>query len=228
MKHAGKARKAALKLILISLLLVAVLLAVGLFAAFFGGMMVAITPMLVALWFIFALFTLFFFRDPTPHVPPGTNLVLSPAHGRIDVIDRTNEPLVIGGECQRISMFLSVMDVHVQNAPVSGKIGFYKYTTGQFLNALKTESAVHNENLLLGFELKEAPGRKIAVRVIAGVLARRIVPFVELGDEVERGDRVGLVQFGSRAEVYFPLDFKLKVQLGEHVTGGESVLAVFE
>ena len=166
MKHAGKARKAALKLILISLLLVAVLLAVGLFAAFFGGMMVAITPMLVALWFIFALFTLFFFRDPTPHVPPGTNLVLSPAHGRIDVIDRTNEPLVIGGECQRISMFLSVMDVHVQNAPVSGKIGFYKYTTGQFLNALKTESAVHNENLLLGFELKEAPGRKIAVRVI--------------------------------------------------------------
>jgi phosphatidylserine decarboxylase len=227
MKHAGRARKAAFKLILISLLLVAVLLAVGLFAAFFGSMMVAITPMFVALWFLFALFTLYFFRDPTPRVPPGPNLILSPGHGKIDVIDQTTEPLFMGGECQRISMFLSVMDVHVQNAPLSGKVAFFKYTIGQFLNALKTESAIHNENVLLGFEPRDNPRRKIAVRVIAGVLARRIVPYVQLGDQVERGERIGLVQFGSRADVYLPLDCKLKVKLGDHVTGGESVLAEF-
>ena len=82
--------------------------------------------------------------------------------------------------------------------------------------------------MLLGFEPKEAPGRKIGVRVIAGVLARRIVPYVEPGDEVERGDRIGLVQFGSRADIYLPLDCKLKVQLGDHVTGGETILADFE
>jgi len=228
MKHAGKARKAAFKLILISLLLVAVILAVGLFAAFFGSMMVAITPMLVALWFLFALFTLFFFRDPDASVPAGTDMILSPAHGRIDVIERIREPLFMAGECQRISMFLSVMDVHVQNAPVSGRIAFFKYTTGQFLNALKTESAIHNENVLLGFEPRERPACKIAVRVIAGVLARRIVPYVELGDEVERGERIGLVQFGSRADVYLPLACKLAVQLGDHVAGGETVLARFE
>jgi phosphatidylserine decarboxylase len=190
--------------------------------------MVVISPILIAVWVVFALFTLYFFRDPNARVPAETNVVLSPAHGKVDVIDKTSEPLFMGGECQRISMFLSVMDVHVQNAPIGARIALYKYTMGQFLNALKTESAQHNENLLLGFEPREPGGRKIAVRVVAGVLARRIVPFVELGEEVDRGDRISLVQFGSRAEIYLPLDVKIKVELGAHVTGGESVLAVFE
>ena len=228
MKHSGKARKAAFKLIVISLIAVLVILTVGVFATFLGGVIVVITPGLVVLWILFAGFTLYFFRDPTPRVPAGDNLVLSPAHGKVDVIDTTTEPEFMGGDCQRISMFLSVMDVHVQNAPVSGTVAFLKYSLGQFLNAMKTESAVYNENVLLGFETTVPSRQKIGVRLIAGAVARRIVPYVQAGEQVTRGDRISLIQFGSRADVYLPAQAKIRVKLGDHVVGGETVLAGFE
>jgi phosphatidylserine decarboxylase len=180
------------------------------------------------LWVAFSVFTLYFFRDPNPRVPPGAEVVVSPGHGKIDVIDKTIEPLFMGGECQRVSMFLSVFNVHVQNAPVTGKVAFLKYTMGQFLNALKTESATHNENVLLGFDASEPANRKVGVRLIAGVIARRIVPFVKQGDEVKRGERISLIQFGSRADVYLPASAKIMVKLGDRVVGGQTVLAVFE
>ncbi len=225
MKHAGKARKAAFKLILISLVLVAIVLAMGVFAAFIGAFIVAVTPFLVALWVAFALFTVFFFRDPNARVPATANVVVSPAHAKVDVIDTVNEPLFMGGECRRISMFLSVFDVHVQNAPIGGKVALYKYTTGQFLNALRTESATHNENALMGFIANDPAGVKIGVRLVAGVLARRIVPFIEQGDEVSRGDRVSLIQFGSRADVYLPMNATINVKIGDKLVGGETVIA---
>src|SRR2546422_678696 len=137
MKHSGKARRAAFKLILFSLILVGLILAFGIFATVIGTFIVAIIPILVAIWVLFALFTLYFFRDPTPHVPVGANLVVSPAHAKVDVIDTTTEPEFMGGECRRISMFLSVMNVHVQNAPVGGKVVFLKYTQGEFMNAIR-------------------------------------------------------------------------------------------
>jgi phosphatidylserine decarboxylase len=189
---------------------------------------VAITPVVIGIWVLFALFTLYFFRDPTPRLPAGANLVLAPAHGKVDLIGTTTEPEFMGGDCRRVSIFLSVIDVHVQNAPVSGKVVWHKYTTGQFLNALKAESAIHNENLLLGFEATEPRGQKVGVRLIAGVIARRIVSFVQQGDEVARGDRIGLIQFGSRVDVYLPRDAKIKVKLDDHVVAGETVLAAFE
>jgi phosphatidylserine decarboxylase len=116
----------------------------------------------------------------------------------------------------------------VQNAPVSGKVAWFKYTTGQFLNALKAESAIYNENVLLGFEANEPRGQKVGVRLIAGVIARRIVPFVQQGDEVVRGDRIGLIQFGSRADVYLPRNARIMVKVDDRVVAGETVLAVFE
>ena len=134
----------------------------------------------------------------------------------------------MGGECQRVSIFLSVIDVHTQNAPVAGKVAWLKYTTGQFLNALKAESALYNENVLLGFEASEPRGQKVGVRLIAGVIARRIVPFVQQGEEVARGERISLIQFGSRADVYLPRAAKIQVKLGDRVVGGETVLATFE
>jgi len=229
MKYSGRARKAAFKLILLSLVAGVVVWAI----AFLGSVIAAVlatvaVPVLLVTWLLFTVFTLYFFRDPNPRVPVGANLVLSPAHGKVDVIDRTTEPQFMGGECQRVSIFLSVFNVHVQNAPVGGKVGFLKYTMGQFLNAMRTESATHNENVLLGFEVSEPKGQRIGVRLIAGVIARRIVPFVQLGDEVARGERISLIQFGSRADVYLPAGAKIKVQLGEHVVGGQTVLAVFE
>jgi phosphatidylserine decarboxylase len=232
MKHSGKARKSAFKLILVSLIVLAVVWAVGAFTgtlvAIITAVALAITPVMIVIWVLFALFTLYFFRDPNAKVPAGANLVLAPAHGKVDVIGTTTEPDFMGGECQRISIFLSVIDVHVQNAPVSGKVSWLKYTTGQFLNALKAESAIYNENVLLGFSASEPAGQKVGVRLIAGVIARRIVPFVQQGDEVARGDRISLIQFGSRADVYLPLNAKIKVKLNDRVVGGETVLAVFE
>src|SRR5579859_2288122 len=226
MKHSGKARKAAFKIILFTLIAAGVLWAVVFLTTLVGVVAVAALPIvLLVLWVLFAVFTLYFFRDPTPSVPVGADLVVSPAHGKVDVIDTTNEPQFMGGECHRISIFLSVFDVHVQNAPISGKVAFYKYSTGQFLNALRTECAECNENLLLGFEPTEPRGAKVGIRLLAGAIAKRIVPFVQQGEEVPRGDRICLIQFGSRAEVYLPLSAKVKVKLGDHVTGGETVVA---
>jgi phosphatidylserine decarboxylase len=229
MKHSGKARKAAFKLILITLVAGAVLWGVVAFAAVVGTIVSAVAlPVLVILWIVFSIFTLYFFRDPNPRVPTGANLIISPAHAKVDVIDTTTEPTFLGGECKRISMFLSVFDVHVQNAPAAGKVALVRYSVGQFLNALRTESATYNENVLLGFELDQPPGQKIAVRLIAGVIARRIVPFVAAGDPVKCGDRISLIQFGSRADVYLPLSAKIQVKLGDKVVGGQTVIASLE
>ncbi len=229
MKHSGKARRAAFKIILLSLIAGFVLWAV----MWVGSLITAIlstiaVPMLLLLWILFSLFTVYFFRDPNPTVPAGKNLVVSPGHGKVDVIDTTTEPLFMGGECRRISIFLSVFDVHIQNAPVTGKVAFFKYTIGQFLNALKTESALYNENVLLGFETQDPAPRKVGVRLIAGVIARRIVPFISQGEEVNRGERISLIQFGSRADIYLPLNAQVRVKLGDHVVGGETIVAVLE
>ena len=217
---------------MLSLVAVVVVWAIGFLVTVMGislmAILVVIAPMLVVVWVLFAAFTVFFFRDPTPRVPAGANLVLSPAHAKVDVIDRTTEPEFMGGECQRVSMFLSVLDVHVQNAPVGGTVALVKYTMGQFINALKSESATHNENVLLGFAASEPRGQKVAVRLIAGAIARRIVTFVQPGDEVARGERISLIQFGSRADVYLPANARITVRLNEHLVGGETVLAIFE
>ena len=228
MKHSGKARKAAFRMILATFIIVAVLVALGAFAAFFGTVLVAITPFMVGLWIVFAVFTLYFFRDPNARVPGQTNAILSPAHGTVDVIDTTNEPLFMGGECRRISIFLSVMNVHVQNAPISGRVAFYKYKNGQFLNALRTECIEANENLLLGFEPSKPGMPRLAIRLIAGAIARRIVPFAQQGDEVVAGERISLIQFGSRVDIYLPIDTEVKVKIGDKVVGGETVVAVLK
>jgi phosphatidylserine decarboxylase len=228
MKHSGKARQAAFRLIFWTLVALIALFVGGIVATFLFWVLTTLSIFLVGLWVLFVLFTLYFFRDPNPRVPTGANLVVSPAHGKIDIIDQINEPLFMGGQCQRVSIFLSVIDIHVQNAPVSGKVAFYKYNTGQFLSALKTESAEQNENLLLGIESSEQPGTKIGVRLIAGVLARRIVPFVNVGEQIVRGERISLIQFGSRTDLYLPLTAKLKIKMGDHVVGGETVMATFD
>ena len=229
MKYSGRARKAAFKLILITLIAGAVLWGLLWLGSVVTAFLLTIAvPVLVGIWVVFCIFTLYFFRDPNPTVPSGDNLVLAPGHGKIDVVDKTNEAEVMGGECHRISIFLSVIDVHVQNAPVTGKVTFYKYTVGQFMNAVRSECALHNENVLLGFDATEPRGLKMGVRLIAGVIARRIVPFIKLGDEVVKGERISLIQFGSRADIYLPLNANIKVKVGDRAVGGETVLATYE
>ena len=151
MKHAGKAQQAALRLILLSLGALVVLLAVGLLAKVIGAFVLAMASTLVTLWVLFTLFTLYFFRDPEPHAPTDRAAIVSPAHGTVDVVDETTEPEVMGGSCKRVSIFLNVFDVHVQRAPVTGKIIFQKHTDGQFLSATRSDCGGYNENVLLGF-----------------------------------------------------------------------------
>lgn len=228
MKHSGRARKSALKLIFWTLVALGAVFVMGPLAIALGIVISSLTVFMIVVWVLFAAFTLYFFRDPNPRVPNEPNIIVSPAHGKVDAIDEINEPQFMGGPCKRISTFLSVVDVHVQNAPVSGKVIFYKYTVGEFLNALKAESAVHNENALIGFDAAERPGTKIGTRLIAGVIARRIVPFVNAGDEALRGERISLIQFGSRVDLYLPLSAKIKIKLGDRVVGGETIMATFE
>ena len=228
MKHSGKARKAAFKMLMITLALVVLLPVLGVLGTLIGSAMVAVSVFIFAVWLVFALFTLYFFRDPNARVPAGAGLVVSPGHGKVDVVDTLTEPQFIGGDCQRISMFLSVVDVHVQNSPVSGKVTYLKETEGQFLNAMKTECATCNENVYIGFQSTDPQNEKIGIKLIAGVIARRIVPFVQVGDDLARGDRISLIQFGSRVDVYLPHSAKIKVKIGDRVVGGETVLATFE
>jgi phosphatidylserine decarboxylase len=228
MKHSGKARVAAMRLIWLTLVVLLAILLAAIIAKFLSNLVLALSAALIFAWGVFVLFTMYFFRDPEARVPEGKGLVLAPGHGKVDVVDATTEKRFLGGECQRISIFLSVFDVHVQNAPVTGRVAFLKHAPGQYLSALRTDCGLHNENVLIGIEAADPPNEKIGVRLIAGVLARRIIPWVEAGEEIKRGERISLIQFGSRVDVYLSRRAKVRVKVGDRVVGGETVLAVFE
>jgi phosphatidylserine decarboxylase len=234
-KHAGKAAKAGIRILFWTLIFLLALLATGALAIFVSQWIVTISDALVmfsgvlaGVWLLFAAFTLYFFRDPKPVETALKNAVVAPAHGKVDVIDETAEAAFMGGPCRRISIFLSVFDVHVQRAPMAGRLDYIQHKEGKFLSATKTHSAEHNENVLMGFSLRDFPGGKISVRLIAGLLARRIIPWTREGEEVERGERISLIQFGSRCDLYLRLETKLLVNLGDRVKGGETIVASFD
>jgi phosphatidylserine decarboxylase len=184
-----------------------------------------LAALVALLGLVFALFTLWFFRDPNPKVPSEPGVVVAPGHGKLDVIDELEEMTVMGGRCRRLSIFLSVFDIHVQQAPVSGTVTLVKHNPGQFLNALKTESATHNENVLIGLRTTGAGNPMVGVRLLAGLIARRILPWLAPGETVARGERISLIQFGSRVDLYLPLSAEITVQVGQRVRGGETVVA---
>jgi phosphatidylserine decarboxylase len=228
-KHSGKALFAALKMAGWTGAALVALLAAAYLGKVIGAFVLNyLVWVLISLWALFAGFTLYFFRDPDPLVPTGQNLVIAPGHGKVDAIDTITETDFMGGECQRVSIFLSVIDIHVQNAPVTARVAYFKHTPGQYLNALNADSAKFNENVLIGLESSEPAGEKIGVRLIAGLIARRIVPWIQQGDTVQRGERISLIQFGSRVDVYLSRNAKIKVKLGDKVIGGETVLASFD
>lgn len=221
MKHKGKALNAASVILGKGLMLVVLLSGV---TAFFWPKSPGLAALICALGFVFFAFVLWFFRDPDPVAPPDPSLIVAPAHGTVDVIDETTEKEVMGGPCRRISIFLSVFNVHVQQSPVEGSVFYQKHTPGLFLNALKTESAAHNENVLIGFNATKAPGVRIGVRLITGLIARRIIPWTRIGETVAKGERISLIQFGSRVNVYLPLKSEVTVKLGDKVFGGQTVV----
>jgi phosphatidylserine decarboxylase len=228
MKHSGKAFRAGVRLIFWTLILLLAIVAAGVVATFLGGLIASVAAVLIGLWLFFALFTLYFFRDPTPAIPSIANAIVAPAQGKVDLIDETTEPEYMESACQRISIFLSVIDVHVQRAPVTGRVDYLKHQEGKFLSATASDCGKHNENVLIGFESFEYPGTKLSVRLIAGLIARRIVPWVKAGENVERSELISMIQFGSRVDLYLPLSARLHVKLGDKVKVGQTIVASFE
>lgn len=226
--HSGKAQQAAIRLILFTAVAVIGLIALGFIVVWISKFLVTMAEILVGLALLFAAFTLYFFRDPDPIQPSDLAVIVSPAHGTVDLIDETVELEVMGGPCQRISVFLSLLDVHVQNAPVYGSVIYLKHSPGLFVNAAKAESALYNENVLIGFIPVTQPATKVAVRLIAGLLTRRISTWVTTGEVIPRSERIGMIHFGSRVDFFLPLTAKIKVSVGDHVIAGQSVVAKFD
>ena len=227
MKHSGKAFRAAGRIIFWTLVLLLAVILGGVIARFVGGLIIQFAAGIVTLWALFVAFTLYFFRDPNPQTLDIPNAIVSPGHGTVDVVDETTEAAFMGGPCRRISIFLSVIDVHVQKAPVGGKLVYHKHKDGQFLSATRSDCAEFNENVLLGFVPTDYPDQKVGLRLIAGLIARRIIVWAETGETIPRSERISLIQFGSRCDVYLPLSTKVHVKLGDKVKGGETLIASF-
>lgn len=175
---------------------------------------------LAALPVLFALFFMWFFRDPERKIPSGPGEIVSPADGVVTEADWIETS---AGSRLRLSIFLNVFDVHVNRAPVAGTVKCVDYREGSFLNAMKPESVIMNEQTLV---VIDAGGYEVSYKQIAGLLARRIVCSVKVGDRLERGQRVGMIKFGSRTDVLMPADAVPKVKAGTRVRGGSTVLAV--
>jgi phosphatidylserine decarboxylase len=169
----------------------------------------------------FALFVTYFFRDPERSIPEGDGLVLSPGDGRIIVIEDIEDA---GTKLRLVSIFLSVFDVHVNRIPISGRVVDVTHTPGKFHKAFEREAVTENERTQITIEHDRGQMRFAQV---AGILARRVVCDLTGGEEVVSGQRFGLIRFGSRVDLFLDPQIKLRVELGDRVKGGESVIGVY-
>jgi phosphatidylserine decarboxylase len=186
----------------------------------------------VAVWFVsmwlsliflaLFFFTIAFFRDPNRPVPAGPNLVVAPADGRVRDIVELDEKEIFKTKTRRVGIFLSIFDVHTNRAPIDGRIVYRQHHAGLCLDARDPNCSEKNEAMTWGFE---NPRGLIVVRQLTGAIARRIVAWANVGDELKKGERFGMIRFGSRTELYLPLDAEILVKTGDHVSGGSTVIA---
>jgi phosphatidylserine decarboxylase len=176
---------------------------------------------------VLTLWCVFFFRDPIRFTPVGENLIISPADGVVNLIEEDAlPPIELGlkeGKWTKISVFLNVFNVHVNRAPISGKITQVKYQEGKFLSANLEDASTQNERNSAVVETKS--GAKIVFVQVAGLVARRIVSTLQEGQEVEAGDRYGIIRFGSRADIYLPKTTDVKILVGQTMVGVDTVIA---
>jgi len=182
-------------------------------------------PTIGSLLLLLTLAVTAFFRDPERKPPSGKGLIVSPADGKVVSIGKIKETSGVSLPAARISIFLSPLDVHINRAPVDGVVEEIKYQRGKFLAAYKDDASMGNEQNILRFIDDE--GRKLSVVQVAGVVARRIVCWVKAGDALGRGERFGLIMFGSRTDTYLPEGCRIEVVEGQRVKGGETVIARF-
>jgi len=172
---------------------------------------------------VLLVFSIAFFRDPEADVPADVKLIVAPATGNIVEIKTVEESRFLGGEATMVAIFLSVFDVHVQRAPIGGTIKFVQYNRGKFLDARNPDASVKNENRVVGIE--SVDGFRVTVRQISGLIARRIVGWAGPGAAVAKGERLGMIRFGSRVELFLPPDTQIAVKIGDYARGGETIIA---
>jgi phosphatidylserine decarboxylase len=197
-------------------ILAVVLTAIGLWS---GGIWVLV---LSSLGILSLAFTLYFFRDPERITPPGEDLLISPADGKVISINRVFEDKYLKKEVTQVSIFLSPMDVHVNRIPLSGTIEFVRYVPGEYLVAWHEKASELNERSEFG--LLHSTGARMFFRQITGYVARRIVFHIKEGDHVNAGDRFGMMKFGSRMDILVDSDIELMVKPGDVTVGGESII----
>jgi len=178
--------------------------------------LVAFLLMILALW------VAYFFRDHERSGERGGGLVIAPADGKVVMITEVDEPAFLHGKALRISIFMNVFNVHVNRYPISGTVRFVHYNPGKFLNAATDKSSLENEQMSVGIE---SSGLRVLVRQIAGLVARRIVTYGREGDIVEQGERMGIIRFGSRVDVFLPTSSTPAVEVGATTLAGSSVIA---
>ena len=194
------------------LLILAVLALVSLL---FSGWLFLLFVVLIA-------YTFYFFRDPERTVPSEPGAIVAAADGTITDIVEVNEPDLLKTKTRRVGIFLSIFDVHTNRAPIDGRIIYRQHREGLCVDARRADCSEKNEAMTWGFE---NPRATIVVRQLTGAIARRIVAWSDVGDEVGKGDRFGMIRFGSRTEVYLPLAANVLVKVGEHVAGGSTIIA---
>jgi phosphatidylserine decarboxylase len=221
--NSGKANKAAIRLILWSLAALIGLYVAAWVGFHFGAFILAHPSILLVPWAIFIISVLYLSRDPDPVDPSDLNAIVSPAHGKVDVIEDSVENDFMKGACRRISIRVSLFDVQIQNAPVAGTVALLDHR-----RAMRDGGTAGTENLLVGLEVVGRGDTRIGVRLIGGSWGRRIVPWIKTNDVVTRGVRIGMMRPASRVDLYLPSRVKLHVNVGDEVAGGQSVVAKFE
>jgi phosphatidylserine decarboxylase len=180
----------------------------------------AIVPLVLLIWLIS------FFRDPGRQIPGDSRAIVAPADGTVVDVTPLAQYDFIGGPAVRIGIFLSIFNVHINRAPIAGRVVEMHYHPGEFLSATRPESAERNEYMWIGFEQTEPPSRRFAVRQISGMLARRIVCTLGPGQAVTRGEKFGMIKLGSRTELILPADaVEIRVKVGDKLHAGSDVVA---
>jgi phosphatidylserine decarboxylase len=182
-------------------------------------------PVFVVISVVFFLLMVWFFRNPERPVIPDENLIRCPADGKVVVIEEAVENEYFKDKRMQVSIFMSPLNVHVNRYPVSGLISYYRYHPGKYLVAWHPKSSVLNERSTV--VIRDSGGREILVRQIAGAVARRIVPYAAEGLQVIQGDELGFIKFGSRVDLFLPLDSRIDVKVGDKVAGNNTVIGRF-
>ncbi len=181
-----------------------------------------LSPWAAAAWLPVAVWVVAFFRDPVREGPRGDRLVIAPADGLVVSVVNVDEPVYLQGRATRISIFMNVFNVHVNRYPATGTIGYRHYNKGSFGHAGTEKASLENEQSTVGMETVRG---KLLLRQIAGLVARRIVTDHQAGTRVEQGERMGLIRFGSRVDVFVPADLKVLVHAGDRTKAGQTVVA---